>query len=54
VTDQVLPELIVQSKNNGIAVDTVIGDAAYSVKNNLQLGKEKDIRIVAKLNPAIS
>lgn len=50
----VLPELIEQSKNNGIAVDTVIGDAAYSGKNNLQLGKEKDIKIVAKLNPAIS
>jgi hypothetical protein len=50
----VLPELIAQSKNNGIAVDTVIGDAAYSGKNNLQLGKEKDIKIVAKLNPAIS
>lgn len=50
----ILPELIKQSQINGIAVDTVIGDAAYSGKNNLKLAKEKNIQIVAKLNPAIS
>lgn len=50
----VLPLLIEQSQNNGLAVDTVIGDAAYSGKKNLELAKEKSIRIVAKLNSVIS
>lgn len=50
----ILSELIEQSQNNGIEVDTVIGDAAYSGKKNLELGKEKNIQIVAKLNRTIS
>lgn len=50
----ILPELIEQSQQRGIDVDTVIGDAAYSGKKNLELAKEKDIKIVARLNPAIS
>ncbi|MCX2765120.1 IS1182 family transposase, partial [Aquimarina muelleri] len=50
----ILPELIEQSEQRGIDIDTVIGDAAYSGKKNLELAKEKDIKIVAKLNPAIS
>lgn len=50
----ILPELISQSKNNGMAVDTVIGDAAYSGKKNLELAKQENIQIVARLNPWIS
>ena len=50
----ILPLLIGQSQNNGLAVDTVIGDAAYSGKKNLELAKEKNIQIVAKLNAVIS
>lgn len=50
----ILPELIAQSEQRGIDVDTVIGDAAYSGKKNLELAKEKDIKVVARLNPAIS
>lgn len=50
----VLPLLIEQSRNNGLAVDTVIGDAAYSGKKNLELAKQKNIQIVAKLNSVIS
>ncbi|OEK09850.1 transposase [Flavivirga aquatica] len=50
----ILPELITQSEQHGIDVDTVIGDAAYSGKKNLELAQEKDIKIVARLNPAIS
>ena len=50
----ILPELIEQSEQRGIDVDTVIGDAAYSGKNNLKLAREKNIKIVARLNPAIS
>lgn len=50
----ILPELIAQSQNNGIVVDTVIGDAAYSGKKNLALAKQENIKIVARLNPIIS
>ena len=50
----VLPELIEQSENNGINVATVIGDAAYSGKKNLELAKKENIKIVARLNPIIS
>jgi len=49
-----LPELINQSIQNGISVDTVIGDAAYSGKKNLVLTNQKNIHIVARLNPAIT
>ena len=35
-------------------VDTVIGDAAYSGKENLEYAKDKNIKIVAKLNSNIS
>lgn len=51
-----LPMLLEISQDNGIQVDTVIGDSAYSGKENLKL-KDKDdqnIKIVAKLNPAIA
>lgn len=49
-----LPQLIKQSQQNGMNVDTVIGDGAYSGKENLKLANEKNIKIVAKLNPAVS
>ncbi len=49
-----LPELLEISQQNGIDVDTVIGDAAYSGKNNLKLTNEQGIKVVAKLNPSIT
>lgn len=49
-----LPELIEQSHKNGMEIDTVIGDGAYSGKKNLENAKENDIKIVAKLNPAVN
>ena len=49
-----LPRLLEISQRNGMEVDTIIGDAAYSGKENLQLAKEQDIDIVAKLTPAVS
>ncbi len=49
-----LPRLLEISQQNGMEVDTIIGDAAYSGKDNLQLAKEQNIDIVAKLNPAVS
>lgn len=49
-----LPTLLEISKQNGIEVDTIIGDSAYSGKENLELTKEHSIKVVAKLNPAIT
>jgi len=51
-----LPMLLKMSCDNGIKVDTIIGDSAYSGKDNLAL-KDKDdqnIKIVAKMNPSIT
>ncbi len=50
----VLPELIDQAENNGMDVRTVIGDTAYSGQNNLEVCAEKNIELVAKLNPVIT
>jgi transposase len=51
-----LPVLLEISQGNGIRVDTVIGDSAYSGKENLKLkGREdQNIKIVAKMNPSIT
>ena len=48
-----LPELLEVSQKNGIHVETIIGDTAYSGKDNLKMAKEQDIQIVATMNPAI-
>lgn len=49
-----LPMLLKISQSNGINVDTIIGDAAYSGKENLKLTSEQEIKVVAKLNPSIT
>jgi len=49
-----LPKLLEISQDNGIEVDTIIGDAAYSGKENLTLTAEQDIQVVARLNPTIT
>jgi len=49
-----LPKLLEISQNNGIKVDTIIGDSAYSGKENLDLTSRQDIKVVAKLNPSIA
>lgn len=51
-----LPELIEQSRVNGMKVESVVGDTAYSGKDNIILGQdeEKGFELVAKLHPAIS
>jgi transposase len=49
-----LPELLKISQENGIKVDTVIGDGAYSGTENLKLASGQNIKVVAKLNPSIS
>ena len=49
-----LPKLLEISQENGIDVDTIIGDTAYSGKKNLKLTSDQNIKVVAKLNPSIS
>jgi len=49
-----LPRLLETSQQNGMEVDAIIGDAAYSGKENLRLAKEQNIDIVARLTPAIT
>jgi len=49
-----LAKLLEISQQNGIQVDTIIGDAAYSGKQNLELASQEDIKVVAKLNPSIT
>ena len=43
-------ELIEKSKDNGYEVDTLIGDGAYSSKDDLEYGKDNNIKIVSKVN----
>jgi len=49
-----LPALLEASQENGIEVDTIIGDAAYSGKENLKLADGQEIKVVSKLNPSIT
>lgn len=49
-----LQELIEKSAQTGMAIETVIGDTAYSEKDNLRFTKANDIQLVSKLNPNIS
>ncbi len=49
-----LPKLLEISQENGIDVESIIGDAAYSGKENLKLTSEQNIKVVARLNPSIT
>ncbi|MCZ2846171.1 MAG: IS1182 family transposase [Candidatus Bathyarchaeota archaeon] len=49
-----LEKLIKKSEDNGIKIAEVIGDTAYSGKNNLEYAQENNIKIIAKLHPVIS
>lgn len=49
-----LKTLLEKSINAGLEVDTIIGDAAYSEKGNIELATENNIKLVARLNPAVT
>lgn len=49
-----LETLIEKSIGAGIEVETVIGDAAYSEKKNIEYANENEIKLVAKLNPSVT
>lgn len=49
-----LQTLIHKSRKTGMEIDTVIGDTAYSEKENIEYVKENELQLVAKLNPNIT
>lgn len=51
-----LQELVEQSRANGMEVETVVGDTAYSGKDNIILSNDEanGFKLVARLNPMIS
>jgi hypothetical protein len=49
-----LQTLIEKSRGTGMEIDTVIGDTAYSDKNNIQYANQNELQLVAKLNPSIT
>jgi transposase len=49
-----LQTLIEKSKAAGMDVKTVIGDTAYSEKDNIAYSNKNEIELVAKLNPLIT
>lgn len=49
-----LESLYNKSKENGLEIDTIIGDAAYSEKGNIELAEKEEISLVAKLNPSVT
>jgi hypothetical protein len=49
-----LQSLVEKSKNAGIDVKEVIGDTAYSGRENLNYAEEKEIDIIAKVHPTIT
>ena len=49
-----LSKLLEISQQNGIGVDTIIGDGAYAGKENLKLIREQNIKVVVRLNVTIA
>lgn len=49
-----LESLYEKSVANGMEVETIIGDTAYSGKENIKFSRLKKMHLVAKLNPQIS
>ena len=49
-----LEKLITKSKEAGVEIKTVIGDAAYSERGNIKFTNKNNIKLVAKLNPSIT
>lgn len=49
-----LQELIHKSEETGMKVETIVGDTAYSGKDNIQYAKENELQLVSKLHPQIT
>jgi hypothetical protein len=46
-------DLISETERNGIVVDALIGDGAYSEKNNIELAKDKGFKLASKLSETV-
>ena len=51
---QEMQGLIEKTEGTGLEIETVIGDGAYSSKDDLEYCKEKGIKVVSKLNKMIT
>ncbi|BCB06016.1 DDE transposase [Bacillus sp. KH172YL63] len=49
-----LPDLIGKTKNNGVEIEAVIGDTAYSRKENIIYANKEKFKLVSKLHPLIT
>jgi transposase len=49
-----MQELIEKSQDTGMEIDTIIGDTAYSEKNNIRYTKEHQLTLISKLHPHIT
>ncbi|AQR91364.1 IS1182 family transposase [Clostridium saccharobutylicum] len=49
-----LKALINKTMDSGFKIDTIIGDAAYSEKGNIEFANENGIQLVSKLNTAVT
>ena len=49
-----LPKLVEKTKKTGVDVKEVIGDKAYSGKDNLEYGENNDIKIISRINNVIT
>lgn len=49
-----LQQLIGKSQKAGMKVKAIIGDTAYSEKDNIQFTKENDMKLISKLHPIIT
>lgn len=50
---QYLQSLVEQSRRNGVEVETVIADTAYSGRDNIIYTSARGIRLVSRLNPVL-
>lgn len=49
-----LKDLVRKSRENGIEVSEIIGDAAYSEKDNIESAKGEKIRLISKLSDTVT
>lgn len=49
-----LKELVEKSKQAGMEIEDIIGDAAYSEKENIAYANENNIKLISKLNKTIT
>ena len=49
-----LQTLIEKSRETGMEIDTVIGDTAYSEKENIQFANGNELQLISKLHPNIT